>query len=91
MKKSILILGLIFSFQTEIMAQQKSQFTGTALYNTSTPVLFYSPDHYGPDKDHDFYQHRSKNYRIVGWSTLIGGVVLSGIGILIGQRRLWNQ
>jgi hypothetical protein len=85
MKKSILILGLIISFQMEAMAQQESQFTGTTLYNTATPVLFPSSTSPGPDKDYDFYMRRSKNHRIVGWSTLIGGVVLSGIGLLIAN------
>jgi len=37
-----------------------------------------------PDKTEEFYLRRSKNYRIVGWSTLGGGLLLSGIGLLVG-------
>lgn len=39
----------------------------------------------GPDKDADYYLHKSKNQRIVGWATLGGGILLSGIGILIAN------
>lgn len=85
MKKSILIVSLVFSFQMEIMAQQKIQFKQVALYKIATPGLSFSSDNNGPNKDANFYFHRSKNYRIVGWATLGGGAVLSGIGILLAN------
>ncbi len=35
--------------------------------------------------DYDFYMKRSRSQRIVGWSTLGGGLLLSGIGILVAS------
>ncbi len=43
----------------------------------------YTAGKYGPDRDADFYLHRSKSQRTVGWVTLGGGLLLSGIGLLL--------
>ena len=75
----------------ETMAQHESQFTVTAYYNTATPVLFSSPLYPGPNKDYDFYMRRNKNYRNVGWATLIGGVLLSGVGILVASNQYYGS
>jgi len=86
MKKIILLLTLLFSLIKVTKAQQEIQLNSGMVSYTGNPVsltLAYS----GPDKDYDFYMRRSKNYRVVGLSTLIGGVVLSGIGLLIANAE----
>ena len=83
MKKSILVLGLILSISIESKAQLQSQFIVATGYNTTKQVSLSATHYSGPEKDYDFYLRRSKNYRNVGWATLIGGVVLSGVGILL--------
>jgi hypothetical protein len=52
------------------------------IYLSKNKALLLSP---GPEKDYNFYLHKSKNQRIVGWATLGGGILLSGIGILIAN------
>lgn len=96
MKKIILILALIITAQLQTTAQQEKQFVVanyvTALNSSVLPwkntnsKKLYNTSANGTDKDHDFYMRRSKTYRIVGWSTLGGGIVLSGIGILIASN-----
>ncbi|MFM6925103.1 MAG: hypothetical protein ACKOU7_06340 [Ferruginibacter sp.] len=85
MKKSILMLGVIFLINQESKAQELSQYVAFNNAGTVTPVAFPLPAYGKPDKDADFYNRRSKNYRIVGWSTLGGGIVLSGIGLLLAN------
>jgi hypothetical protein len=92
MKKLILITGILFFTLLQTKAQQEKQFVVanyvTALNSTVLPwektdsKKLYNTATNGPDKDHDFYLRRSKNYRIVGWSTLGAGILLSGIGLL---------
>ena len=91
MKKLILILCLLCSIQLEANAQQDVLLTAASGYNPVKPVSFSSTNYFGPGKDHDFYLRRSKTYRIVGWSTLGGGIVLSGLGLLIGSREQANN
>ncbi len=38
-----------------------------------------------PEKDYDFYMKKARNHRTVGWATLVGGVVLSGVGLLLAN------
>ena len=76
---------LLCSIQLEAHAQQDVLLTAASGYNPVKPVSFSSSNNFGPEKDHDFYMRRSKIYRIVGWSTLGGGIVLSGLGLLIGS------
>lgn len=75
----------MMAVNTGIKAQQDTQPGNTTILNTpkkhSLNTLPGSDP--GTDKDYDFYMKRSKNYRAAGWSTLIGGVVLSGVGLLI--------
>jgi len=85
MKKSILMLGVIFLINMESKAQQEIQFITANSLSTTKPVSFSMRAYGGPDKDADFYMHRSKNYRIVGWSTLGAGLVASGAGLLIAS------
>lgn len=44
----------------------------------------------GPEKDYDFYKHRSKNQRIVGWATLGGGLLL-GVGGILAANSVANN
>ena len=83
MKKIILILGLMISIHLETKAQQRKQFTASVENNTFS---MYSSANNFPDKDADFYLRRSKNQRIVGWTTLGAGIVLSGVGLLIASN-----
>ena len=90
MKKIILILALIITAQLQTKAQQDNQFSvvkyqaAPGKQNSLTPSA-YSLVSSGPDKDYDFYLRRSKNNRIIGWTTLGGGLLLSGIGLLIAN------
>ena len=65
MKKSILILGIIFSIYMQTKAQQESLSTSLTVYNSVKPVSYPSPNHFGPDKDYDFYMQKSKNQRTI--------------------------
>ena len=89
MKKQLLLLSLI----TVLYLAANAQYTQPTTVNTNDAAfssslllkgkLFTTPElQTAPVKDHDFYLRRSKNYRIVGWSTLGAGLVLSGIGLL---------
>jgi hypothetical protein len=85
MKKSILMLGVIFLINLESKAQQESRYVAANSLSTVKPVSFSMQAYGGPDKDADFYFQKSKNHRTVGWATLGGGIVLSGIGLLIAN------
>jgi len=95
MKKFFLALILFFLCQGQLHAQQKNlssdiasksftSFKNLNDINTITAGNYLKMD-FGPDRDQEFYKRRSKNYRIVGWSTLGAGVVLSGIGVLLAS------
>ena len=86
MKKSILMPCVIFLISMESKAQQERQFIVSNSLSTTKPVSFSVPTFSGPDKDANFYMHRSKNYRIVGWSTLGAGLVASGAGLLLATN-----
>ncbi len=86
MKKSILMLVIIFLINTESKAQQESQFIAANSLSNTKPVSFSMQAYSGPDKDADFYMRRSKNYRIVGWSTLGAGLIASGAGLLLATN-----
>lgn len=81
MKKIILILALLISVHLKTKAQQVNQLIAPVENNTFSKKMYLSVSN-PPDKDADFYLRRSKNQRIVGWTTLGGGIVLSGIGLL---------
>lgn len=95
MKKLFFFLGLILLNTGNLHAQQQSQpitlvaksFISFKKLNDINMIegKNYLTMNYGPDKDPEFYKRRSKNYRIVGWSTLGAGIVLSGIGILLAS------
>ena len=70
MKKSILMLGVFFLINMESKAQQEKQIIAINSLSATKPVSFSMTAYSGPDKDAAFYSRRSKNYRIVGWSTL---------------------
>lgn len=87
MKKSILMLGIIFLINMESKAQLQSQFIATNSLSTGKPVSFSVHNYSSPDRDYDFYMRRSKNYRIVGWSTLGAGLIASGAGLLLATNN----
>jgi len=95
MKKIILFVYITAAFHIPVKAQQQNQlkaatglnsvYSGISLQDfglTKNKALFVS---YGPEKDYNFYLRKSKNQRIVGWTTLGGGILLSGIGLLIAN------
>lgn len=86
MKKSIFMLGVLFFMNMESKAQQEKSFIATNSLSTIKPVSLSIQSYSGPDKDADFYLRRSKNYRIVGWSTLGLGLVASGAGLLVSTN-----
>ena len=95
MKNLFLFLGTVFLLNSKSQAQFKDQltpYTGNSIISLKSindintiAEKDYLNMNTPPDKDQDFYLRRSKNYRIVGWSTLGGGIVLSGLGLLIGS------
>lgn len=87
MKKSILMLGIISLINTQSQAQQPDQFIAVNSLNVTKPVSFSIPAYGAPNKDADFYMRRSKNYRIVGWSTLGAGLIASGAGLLLATNN----
>lgn len=87
MKKSILMLGIIFLINMESKAQKESLFISGNNLSTTKTVSFSMPVYSAPDNDANFYLHRSKNYRIVGWSTLGAGLIASGAGLLLATNN----
>ena len=85
MKKSILFLLVMMAVNPNIKAQQESQLGNTSFITSLKTVSVNSVPYVGlaNDKDYDYYMKKSKGYRAVGWSTLTGGLVLSGVGLLI--------
>lgn len=90
MKKTMLLLTILMVLQTITKAQQENQFIAEKLKSNAVPspakssYAFVSYKN-GPEKDADIFLRRSRNQRIVGWSTLGGGILLSGIGILVAN------
>ena len=94
MKKLILIAFLIAAVYINAKAQHKTgpaDFAGTNYSKNKTLTTMVSSSiavtSFGPDKNYDFYMHRSKNERIVGWSTLGGGLLLGAAGILAASSE----
>lgn len=87
MKKSILMLCFIACINIQSKAQQEKQFIAVNSLSSIKPVPFSAPVYKSPNKDADFYLRRSKNYRIVGWTTLGAGLVASGAGLLIATNN----
>lgn len=97
MKKTILILSLITVNHMETKAQQETQSTDASGYTAAKHTVlqvnhtFLNNTYYftgnGPDKDYDFYKRISKNYRIAGWSTLGGGIILGVAGLLVATNN----
>ncbi|MBK8519946.1 MAG: hypothetical protein IPL54_03395 [Chitinophagaceae bacterium] len=101
MKKFLLFISFIFLINSKSQAQFNGQ---SAIYDDHSFISLknieeihsiaeksYLKLNTFPDKTEEFYLRRSKNYRIVGWSTLIGGIVLSGAGLLIGSSSNYNS
>lgn len=93
MKKGTLILSLFTGLYISTMAQsdQTPKVNGNfTAYNTSrlsTRNSFLKTGFDDPiTKDYDFYIQKSKNQRAAGWVLLGGGVLLSGVGLLIGAN-----
>jgi hypothetical protein len=56
MKKSILMLGIIFLINMESKAQQESQFISSTSSSTTNSVSFSMQSYSGPGKDADLYR-----------------------------------
>lgn len=92
MKKSILMLSVIFLINMESKAQQgKQAFASTSytLHKGNTVIkdnlsfnLSNNSGYQGPVKDYDYYMRKKKNHLTAGLVTLGAGVVLSGIGLI---------
>jgi hypothetical protein len=96
MKKIILTTIVMLFVLLQTKAQQVYQATDAYGYiSVNTTVLqtnetflknTYAFPGNNPDKDYDLYLRRSKNYRIVGWATLGGGLVLGSAGLLVATN-----
>ncbi len=100
MKKIILAILLVIGFTNVTKAQQES--SGTRFSTVQTQALpqgnmflknSYSFFNNAPEKDHDFYMHRSKTQRTIGLVLLGGGVLISGVGALLAfdNAEVYNQ
>jgi hypothetical protein len=85
MKKSILMLSMICFINMESKAQQENWFITANSLIIANPVSLSIPAYNTPNKDADYYFRKSKNNRAVGWATLGGGILLSGIGLLLAN------
>lgn len=99
MKTLILFFSIILFIANKPKAQLKDEpatNTGNSFITlndiNSTAEKNYLKTNTPPDKNQGFYLRRSKTYRIVGWSTLGGGIVLSGLGLLaLSQEKANNN
>ena len=101
MKKLILILSLIITMHAAVKAQDENQLKTYRHYTALTTVALkgdntyligmYSHSNNAPAKDYDYYMHKRKNNLTAGLVTLGGGLVFSGIGLLMADINSSND
>ncbi|MEP7236392.1 MAG: hypothetical protein ABI685_00945 [Ferruginibacter sp.] len=95
MKKSILMLGVLFLINMESKAQEAGQFIAANSFPSAKLVSLSSPYYNNPDKDYDYYMRKSKRSRTTGLILLGSGVLISGVGAILsfgnGQGYIYNQ
>lgn len=97
MNKITLILALTITAQLQTKAQQEKQFIiathdstskATALtQDNSFSKSMYSAANNLPVKDHDYYMNKRKNNLTAGLVTLGGGLLFSGVGLLMATSN----
>ncbi len=87
MKKIIPVALILLLTGSVTNAQTTSPNQLLAKKDLTVPVSLFENGRYNnaPEKDYEFYMKKSRNHRTVGWATLVGGVVLSGIGLLVAN------
>lgn len=87
MKKIITIAWVLLFAGPVTNAQTTSSSELTAKKDLTTAVSLFENSRYNhaPEKDYEFYMKKSRNHRTVGWATLGGGIILSGIGLLVAN------
>lgn len=87
MKKMIITGFVLLSAVWTVNAQNTSSDQLLAKKDRIRSVNLFENGSYSnaPEKDYEFYMKKSRNHRTVGWATLIGGVVLSGVGLLVAN------
>lgn len=91
--KKLIVIVLFCSGFTIVKAQQNNILQTKDAYpdqlnksfvQSKTLLIGDNPfNENGPDKDYNYYNRKSRNQRITGLSLLGGGLVLSGIGVLL--------
>ncbi|HNU88842.1 MAG TPA: hypothetical protein PKJ94_11145 [Ferruginibacter sp.] len=87
MKKIIPVALILLLTGSVTNAQTTSPNQLLAKKDLTVPVSLFENGRYNnaPEKDYEFYMKKSRNHRTVGWATLVGGVVLSGVGLLVAN------
>lgn len=97
MKSIIIFAFIILACFNNVFAQENITYA-TANFSKNLNTGFLHSNEYinskylgydtgkGLQKDYDFYKRKSKNQRTVGWATLGGGILLSGLGILLATN-----
>ncbi|HMU10263.1 MAG TPA: hypothetical protein PKC54_09675 [Ferruginibacter sp.] len=87
MKKMIITGFVLLSAVWTVNAQNTSSDQLLAKKDRIGSVNLFENGPYSnaPEKDYEFYMKKARNHRTVGWATLGGGIILSGIGLLVAN------
>jgi hypothetical protein len=87
MKQLLLTVLVILLIDQGLQAQQMSRLENPGHLNIKASMYGIKTNGEDPGvKDYDFYMKRSRNQRIVGWSTLGAGLLLSAVGLLVATN-----